>query len=388
MVNNKKTILCFVNCYLPGYKYGGPIKSISNFVKVFGDKFNIKIICKDRDHLELKPYKTVKINTWNRIGKADVYYASKEALNFFRIKRLVQKTNYDLIYLNSFFSFNFTIIPILLLFLKIVPNRPCILAPRGEFSDNALKLNKIKKFFYIFVSKKIGLYTNLYWPASSKIEKKDILKHYEDDNRKILIAPNIVLFNSKRKIKIKKKKQDTLKLVFYSRISPMKNLDFLLRVISKLSFKVKLDIYGVRENIHYYNLCKKLKKKITNGSEVTFFTKINNLNDIKKKFINYYDLFILPTRGENFGHTIYESLSLGLPVMISNKTPWKKDEEGGVVTVALKNSFWVQQLQKWNKYNSLVRYKKKVAAIKYAKNYNIISKSIEKNYKLFSFFCT
>jgi glycosyltransferase involved in cell wall biosynthesis len=35
----------------------------------------------------------------------------------------------------------------------------------------------------------------------------------------------------------------------------------------------------------------------------------------------------LPTFGENFGHSIYEALAHGLPVMISDKTPWQNLEE-------------------------------------------------------------
>jgi glycosyltransferase involved in cell wall biosynthesis len=31
----------------------------------------------------------------------------------------------------------------------------------------------------------------------------------------------------------------------------------------------------------------------------------------------------LPTQGENFGHAIFEALSAGKPVLISNQTPWR-----------------------------------------------------------------
>src|SRR5205085_10854598 len=35
-----------------------------------------------------------------------------------------------------------------------------------------------------------------------------------------------------------------------------------------------------------------------------------------------YHALILPTSGENFGHAIYECLSVGRPAIISDKTPW------------------------------------------------------------------
>jgi glycosyltransferase involved in cell wall biosynthesis len=33
-------------------------------------------------------------------------------------------------------------------------------------------------------------------------------------------------------------------------------------------------------------------------------------------------VFVLPSKGESFGHAIFEALSLGCPVLISNQTPW------------------------------------------------------------------
>ena len=35
-------------------------------------------------------------------------------------------------------------------------------------------------------------------------------------------------------------------------------------------------------------------------------------------------------RGENFGHVIHEALRAGLPLIISDKTPWQQLEEKGV----------------------------------------------------------
>ncbi len=44
---------------------------------------------------------------------------------------------------------------------------------------------------------------------------------------------------------------------------------------------------------------------------------------------NNYGYFISPTSGENFGHAIIESLSNGVPVIISDRTPWNDVEEFG-----------------------------------------------------------
>lgn len=46
--------------------------------------------------------------------------------------------------------------------------------------------------------------------------------------------------------------------------------------------------------------------------------------------LHEYDVMLLPTLGENFGHAIIEALDAGLPVVISDRTPWRNLEQAGV----------------------------------------------------------
>lgn len=46
--------------------------------------------------------------------------------------------------------------------------------------------------------------------------------------------------------------------------------------------------------------------------------------------LSAYDLFLLPTLGENYGHVIHEALLAGCPVLISNRTPWRNLEALGI----------------------------------------------------------
>jgi len=43
------TILCFVPHYLPGFRAGGPTRSIANLVEWLGDEYRFAIISLDRD---------------------------------------------------------------------------------------------------------------------------------------------------------------------------------------------------------------------------------------------------------------------------------------------------------------------------------------------------
>ena len=46
-----------------------------------------------------------------------------------------------------------------------------------------------------------------------------------------------------------------------------------------------------------------------------------------QEVIAQYHALILFTKGENFGHAIYESLSVGRPVITSYFTPWNDLQE-------------------------------------------------------------
>jgi glycosyltransferase involved in cell wall biosynthesis len=46
--------------------------------------------------------------------------------------------------------------------------------------------------------------------------------------------------------------------------------------------------------------------------------------------LSQHDLFFLPTLGENYGHVIVEALQAGLPILISDQTPWRDLKDRGI----------------------------------------------------------
>jgi glycosyltransferase involved in cell wall biosynthesis len=121
---------------------------------------------------------------------------------------------------------------------------------------------------------------------------------------------------------------DPLRVCFLSRISPMKNLDYALRVLSEVTVPVVFDIYGIKENESYWKECQEIIARMPDHLAVTYNGVLDHANVYQT--LTHYDLFFLPTRGENFGHVIHEALSAGLPVLISDRTPWRNLEALGV----------------------------------------------------------
>ncbi len=67
MSNDKKTILIFIDWFLPGYKAGGPIQSCAHLIEHLSDTFNFLVVTRDIDYSENKPYTTIKSNEWNQL---------------------------------------------------------------------------------------------------------------------------------------------------------------------------------------------------------------------------------------------------------------------------------------------------------------------------------
>ena len=46
--------------------------------------------------------------------------------------------------------------------------------------------------------------------------------------------------------------------------------------------------------------------------------------------LSRYDLFLFPSHGENYGHVIAESISVGTRVLVSQFTPWRELQSDGL----------------------------------------------------------
>ncbi|MCQ6341471.1 glycosyltransferase family 4 protein [Bacillus mycoides] len=319
-------ILILAPYYLPGFKGGGPIRSISNLVHTLGNELNFKIITSDRDLGDSIAYEKAQNEVWTKVGLAEVYYVTPEKFNFRYLRKIIQSTQYDFIYLNSFFNTNFSVIPILLRRMGIIPYKPIIVAPRGEFSPGALKIKKFKKELFIESTKLVGLHNKVIWHATSEEEKIDIKQIYGEEVP-VRVAQNLPNIFENKEHQKKEKKRGELKLVFLSRITEKKNLKGALTFLKGITGNITFDIYGPIENQNYWNACRDVIESLPNNVQVNYMGQVNN-NKVHLLFSNY-NAFLFPTFGENYGHVIVESLLAGCPVIISDQTPWKNFENEG-----------------------------------------------------------
>jgi len=328
---SRPIVLVFVRYYLPGFKAGGPVRSIDNLVGHLGDEFDFHVVTSDRDLGDAAAYPGVTADARAKIGKATVTYLSPGKQGFRGICRLLRATPYDVVYLNSFFDPVFSAVPLLLRRFGLAPRRPYLVAPRGEFSPGALALKAWKKRFYLWAVRTGGLFHNVGWQASSEYEAAEIVRAFEVNPDRVYIASNPTASESGQchvSSSVHRDPGMPLRIVFLSRISPKKNLRFALRVIAQVHEPVVFDIYGPVADEAYWQRCRADIDALPGHVQVNCRGAVPP--DQIREIMSGHDLFFLPTLGENFGHVIAEALSAGTPVLIADTTPWRDLKAAGV----------------------------------------------------------
>lgn len=315
-------VLVFTGYYLPGFKGGGPVKTIKNLINQTSNTIDYQIITSNMDLGDIKPYPNIDAHKWNNIGKSKVFYIQQGFEGIKQIFLILGDRDYDIVYLNSFFSPRFSIIPLLI--AKFL-NKQVVLAPRGEFSKGALSLKPLKKKIFIKSFKLLNLDKDIIFQASSIYEKNDILSVLGRD-LDIVIAENIG--SQEFSESMPKKSNNVLKGVFVSRIAPIKNLLLALRILSDVKGPVSYNIYGPIEDSNYWQECKNVISKLPSNITVRYNGELNPTEIIPT--LTQFDFFFLPTKGENYGHVIAEALCAGLPLVISDATPWQNLESFGI----------------------------------------------------------
>ena len=323
MVESKPKILVLIDWYLPGYKAGGPIQSISNLIEALKDHFEFAVITKNKDHRDPIPYADVPANEWfTRPEGTRVYYFSEEYFSYKRLKQLIASEKPDFVYLNSMYSVPFTMMPIWM-GVRSKAGYTLVLATRGMLHAGAVKIKSLKKTVFLRLFSLLGLPKHIRWQATDAQEKQDIQAFF-GNNLDIRVVSNLPK-QAQAPHNTPPKQQGEVRFIFSSRVSKKKNIEFFLQQLkqhtkSKLSF----DVYGAFEDPDYLTDCQKIAHQLPANISVRFLGEYlpEKLADIMQS----YHFFVLTTQGENFGHAIFEGLLSGKPIILSDQTPWRNLE--------------------------------------------------------------
>ncbi len=337
MTKVKTKLWIFIDWYLPAYKAGGPIQSVSNLVERLKSEFEISVITSNLDLGEPLNLNAEELNVWVEKEDYRVMYLNQQHQNKSFYKKLFLENTFDVVYFNSLFSAKFTIMPLL-----ILKNRPMrrVLASRGMLGKGALAIKPIKKRVFLKWFKLMKLHKKVIWHATAESEADEIETHFGKDTT-IALAPNLSALSRNENFK-KKKIEHQINIFFLSRIAIKKNLIGALNLLSKtkMTSHIKFTIIGPIDDKTYWQKCQSKITSLPIHVKVDYLGAIpnNELSDHLKK----QHLLFLPTYGENFGHVIMESWQNGCPVIISDQTPWralKKDKLGYDIAIKSESEF-------------------------------------------------
>lgn len=329
------TVLC--RSFPPAYLRGGPARSLAGLVGVFGTEYRLSVITSAFDDPKQGPMAGVQPDQWTEFSGARVWYESRRRPNLLRMRVLVRDSKPDLIYLNSLFDLRFSIVP--LLNARLSSRRvPVLLAPRGELAAGALALKRRKKQFFLTCWRLLRLHTFVGWHASNELETQDIRRVFgQGQALGVFEAMNVHKpAGPGPRSGVSLTRTETLEtlnhhlvpsFVFFSRIVAKKNLVGLLRALPEVRGKFTLTIAGPQEDASYWTKCSRLMDRLPPGMRPKYYGTVPA--DDVVSFLSRFDLFVLPTFGENFGHVVLEAMEAGIPVIVGQDTPWQIIEDRG-----------------------------------------------------------
>lgn len=324
-----KKILIFIDWYEPGFQAGGPIRSVKNLVDALKGEAEFHIFTRDRDYQSNEAYAGIPADKWLPVeSRVQVFYCSPQNLNKSTIRYILSE-GYDSIYINGIFSSLFSLLPLFLLSRK--QRKKTVLAPRGMLAAGALGVKGLKKSLFLKAAKIFSLFKGIHFHATNLSEGEDI---YREIGKEVMVyvAENLGSSAGLQTVPEREKKRGNLKMVSIARISPEKNTLYALQLLQQYDGQehLKLDIYGPVNDADYWKQCQEVISILPSQIQVSYKGSI--ANEQVAETLQQYHLFLLPSRGENFGHAILEALKVGVPVLISDMTPWRSlgEEKAGL----------------------------------------------------------
>ncbi|HET7228406.1 MAG TPA: glycosyltransferase [Longimicrobium sp.] len=311
-------VLAFTEFFLPGFRAGGPVRALSNLARLLAPDVELAIVTRDRDFQQPDPYPGITADAWTEHAGIAMRYVSPRGRSLPALAALLRECEYDVLYLNSLWA-PFSRKLLLLRRLRLIPDRPVVLAPRGELAAGALSLKSRKKNVYFAVARAAGLLDGLVWQATSALELRDVAARVPAGNP-VLLARDPLQPMSPAPARRPPKAPGELRAVYLARVTESKNLLEAIEALGDVEGRIVFDVYGPVERPEYLARCQRAISQLPPNVTVDLRGPVHP--DTVHDTLARYHLLLLPTRSENFGYSIVEAMRAGCPPLISDQTPW------------------------------------------------------------------
>lgn len=201
---------------------------------------------------------------------------------------------------------------------------PLIVSPRGMLGQAALEFSAVQKRLFWHLLQRRALNPVKCYHATAYSELEDIRNF--GINRPVAIIPNGI--DIPELDRSDKRRTGPREVLHLGRIHPKKGIDRLLKAWALLgedNVDWILRIVGPSELGHINEL--RLIARDLNLTNVHFESAVHG--EEKADVFSGAELFVLPTRHENFGMVVAEALAHGTPVISTIGAPWQGLEAEG-----------------------------------------------------------
>ena len=303
--------MIFIDWFSPAYKAGGPIQSVLNLVNQKIEGIQYKVICSNKD-LGGELLQGVKYDKWIQFNShTQVWYNSENKTVLSLLKQL-SKWEPDIFFINGIYSFYYNFLP-----LVFGSKTKKIISARGMLHAGALSQKGLKKAVYLKIWKLLNIHRKNGFHATNPEEEKFIRTVFGEKAR-VFVAQNLP--RSLESLPTTAKEINHLHLISIGLISPMKNYLETIKALAYCKGIVDYSIYGPVKDAAYWRQCKEEINKLPANIQVHYRGDLPSQK--VQEVLNRAEVFVLPSKSENFGHAIYEALTAGKPVITSHHTPW------------------------------------------------------------------
>ncbi|KQS36139.1 XrtY-associated glycosyltransferase XYAG1 [Pedobacter sp. Leaf194] len=331
--------------YKPAYIYGGTIQSVGKLCEAlmsfdFAQEYTTDVevlttTASGKYELSVDTGKQhtvdgVPVTYFKRWTKDHSHFSPRLMLE---LRKVIRKARYNkndeiIIHIHAWWN----LVSVLSCLVAKWYQIPVILSPRGMLTayTQTNRNSIVKTLFHKLIGERLLQYSHIH--ATSPHEQIDILKIVQPKN--ITVIPNLVQLADSVRRKAERISTDFSKLIFLSRIEEKKGLELLLEAMSKVEIAWKLTIAGTGDENYVQSLKQKVEALKLRG-HIDWLGHVNN--EDKYHLIAAHDLMVLPSYSENFANVVIESLSVGTPVLVSDKV-------GLADYILEKNLGWVTSL--------------------------------------------
>lgn len=336
-MTERPVILVLMGCFAPGNGANGAYQSLVGVARALGERYRFRAIGLAGD--KEAPGQWLSLDGIERLALSPRQPAGARGL-----VAALRDTPHDLVWTNGFFDRRLTVPMLLARRAGLVPRRPLIVSPHGEFSPGALSLKDRRKRAYLAFASRTGLLDQAFLHATGELEAEHIRGAI--DSPRILVGPNL------RRLEPlpahhPRREGEPLRIVLLSRIDRKKNHEYAIERLVESGIDARFDIIGPVFDEDYWQQCQNLISTAPQRLAINALGPIAPAEVVER--LASYDLFLFPTQGENYGYAIVDSLVAGTPLLLSDQTPWRGLEPrlAGVDLPLDRPDEWNEQLRRF-----------------------------------------